>query len=1195
MLRVFTFGGLRIERQGQLLQLPTHKAAELTAYLVTFRDRVHPRPVLAGLLWPDLPEEKARRSLSDTLWRVRRVLGEHIAADENALWFDAARPYWVDAEVLEQAVRGKQGTVETLGLYQGPFLDGLYSDWVLLEQERLRGLYLQLLEGLLARYKQGGDYYAAVEIAQRLAAAEPLHEAAHRELMRLYHLLGRDPEAMTQYERCRAILQSELGVPPAAETEGLYQALAGRVTLETEAPSVHLPAPLRRPAPDLQEPPLVGHEAERAALLDRVAAAAAGRGGFVLLEGEPGIGKSRLAREIAAGARWRGIAATLVAAEAEAAAAYALLLAALKPLLTPLRLRQLSAVVEPIHFQAVAQLLPHIAQSLPAMPDLPDLPPLQARERLQQALAALILGLAQIAPQLWVLEDLQWADAATLAFLPVLYAQVSAHRLLLLLTGRSADLRADAAVWQTLQSLDRARPLPRYILDRLSAAEVGALLSGLLGEQNPALSAHLARQSEGVPLYLVETLKLWRDEGCLQPTPRGTWRWAGTSPDELPSHLGGRVIDYRLARLSQPAREALAAAAVIGSEVEYDLLARAGGSGEAPAAAPDLLAATDDLLRLNLLVETDRGYRFSHQQVRLAVYDGLPRPRRRRIHGRVARALEALSPERFDSLAHHFAAADETPRAREYLGRAADRARALYAHETALSCYDRMLALLAHPADRAARYDVLRDRAEVRGWVGDREAQGRDVEEMLCLARALPDNARLAAALHRRSEWHRLQGHYLQAEEDALAALAIHRELGDDRAAADLLGQLGWSLVYTAGASRAGGYFQESLATYRELGDWEGQINCLSGLCALAELDGDLFQALAYLRENLALAEAGANPVRIGRALHNTGVVYGDLGDLDTAGSYLQQALEVKASIGDRRSQALTHFYLGVIATEQGDFSSAQRWLTAARETFSAVHDAAWEGDTLAALGRLALAQERPSLAKQHLETAYRRRCQLGEPGYAVIDLSYLALAELSLGDEDAAWRQSREAVGQLARGLERVETPQQIYYNHFRIAQGVRRWAAARAALERAAAIAAERAARIGDPALQETYRARHRLNRDIAAACALLPPPGRLRVHLARAGVPAHRRPAPDETVAVTWTVDAGEADAALAGRHGDAALRRRRLRRLLAEAAAAGGEPTVADLAGALDVSSRTIRSDLAALRRQGHDVPTRGSRG
>ena len=138
------------------------------------------------------------------------------------------------------------------------------------------------------------------------------------------------------------------------------------------------------------------------------------------------------------------------------------------------------------------------------------------------------------------------------------------------------------------------------------------------------------------------------------------------------------------------------------------------------------------------------------------------------------------------------------------------------------------------------------------------------------------------------------------------------------------------------------------------------------------------------------------------------------------------------------------------------------------------------------------------------------------------------------------------------------------------------------------------ERAERIKDPTFRETYRTGLRVNRAITEAMAEQPPPGRLRVRLARADAPAHRRPEADEMVTVIWTVDAGDEDAALAKREGQIALRRHRILRLLAEAQAANASPTVADLAGALECSPRTIRSDLAALRDQGHPVHTRGSR-
>ena len=116
------------------------------------------------------------------------------------------------------------------------------------------------------------------------------------------------------------------------------------------------------------------------------------------------------------------------------------------------------------------------------------------------------------------------------------------------------------------------------------------------------------------------------------------------------------------------------------------------------------------------------------------------------------------------------AAAGEGQAAVDYFQRAAERARAVFAHKTALACYDRLLELLSDPTDWPTYFDVLNQRAEVWGWIGDREAQGKDLEEMLSLAQTVSDDHRLAFALHRRSEWHRMQGHYEAADKDAYAA-----------------------------------------------------------------------------------------------------------------------------------------------------------------------------------------------------------------------------------------------------------------------------------------------------------------------------------------------------------------------------------------------------------------------------------------
>jgi DNA-binding SARP family transcriptional activator len=1203
MLRLYTFGGLRIEYDDQPLQLPTQKARDLLAYLVVFRDRRHPRAVLSGILWPDLPEGNARRRLSDTLWRVRRALGDCLVADDESIWFNTELPYWLDVRAFESGVQDGHVDASCLQLYRGPFLDGVFHDWVLLERERLHSLYLEAQQRLLEEHKQAGDYAAALEVARQLAATEPLHEGAHRELMRLYHLLGRDAEAVAQYHRCRETLHEELGVSPARETTALYHTLSGDVPAAGPV-SPHLPIQARRFARDFDELGLVGREAERAALLSHLEAAISGQGGFVLLDGEPGIGKTRLARELVAGARWRNVATTMACAgELTVASSYAWLLAALKPLLTPLRIRQLGHVVDAEHLQAVAPLLPPLAQALSDAPSPSDLPPVQARERLQQALIALVLGLGCITPHLWVLEDLQWADAETLALLPLLLPSLAKSRTLFLLTGRSAELRANSAVWDVLQALDRAGPFPRYTLGRLDADAIGSLVCDLLRENVADLASHLSRESEGVPLFVVETLKMWRDDGYLLFDEVDGWRLRGDVPQTLPHHLGDAIISRRLSYLSQPAETTLSMAAAIGPEVDFDLLAHV-CTHQSPASADtsdvDYLAISDELLRLGFLVETDDSYCFSHEQVRRIVYHRLSQTQRARFHRRIALALETLFPDRFELLAHHYAAAGDRQLAVHYLTHAAEQACSLFAHQAAAACYDRLLDLLIHPEERLARYEVLHARARVLGWLGDREAQGRDLEQALELARTLaggasPVDARVAATLQLRSEWYRLQGRYGPADEDALVALDMYRRLGDDRSQATLLCQLGWNVVFTADSPRAFDYLNESLSIYRSLGDLQGQLDCLNGLTGAAELAGEYCRALSYVQESSGLAELVGDPHLVSRTYLNLGAIRCALGDLQAAAADLRQALEISETTGDRPIQASTHCYLGIVDTERDRFASAQAHLELALDIFREVRDLSWQGDALAALGRLALLQGDFVAADERLRAAHQRNQESDEIGYAVIDLSYLARARLAMGDEDTAWRNSLEAVQALEAGLLGVEHPQRIYYNHFLVAQATRHWAAARTALERAAESVEKHAARIDDPALRESYLAGLRVNRAITEAAAELPPRGCLRVRLPRADVPLHRRPTPDETVDLVWTVDAGEQDAIVVGQEGKVAARRQRVLRLCAEAEAAGASPLADDLAGALRVTSRTIRTDLAALRREGYAVCARGRTG
>jgi DNA-binding SARP family transcriptional activator len=289
------------------------------AYLLTYHGRPHTRDLVAGTFWPELPDDVARRRLSQALWQIRKALEpqEIVLREGDTLQINPDLPLWLDIEQFtlhqRQATEDRPGAMEhgerCVALYQGEFLDGYYDDWLFPERERLRELFLDVLDRLVAGYKRRGDYGAALAHARRLASEDPLREQAHREVMRLCHLLGRDGEAVQQFETCCQILAEELGVEPSPKTAALAREIAERG--DQTAP-LDLPQPVQHSAafsPDSPQGPalpLVGREAERAEMLAHVEALFQGLGGAVLVEGEAGVGKTRLLRAIGGDAEWRG-------------------------------------------------------------------------------------------------------------------------------------------------------------------------------------------------------------------------------------------------------------------------------------------------------------------------------------------------------------------------------------------------------------------------------------------------------------------------------------------------------------------------------------------------------------------------------------------------------------------------------------------------------------------------------------------------------------------------------------------------------------------------------------------------------------------------------------------------------------------------------------------------------------------------
>jgi DNA-binding SARP family transcriptional activator len=270
-LRLKTLGVPQIMRGAVAVPFKRKKALALLVYLAR-TGRVHTRDTLAALLVDEASDEQARSQLRNTLHDLTTQVGDHVLVTRQTVAFDRGKPYWLDIDEVELAVHGADDPASdpaalerAVALYEGEFLAGLaltdapeFDRWRLPEQERLHGLLLQALHLLLTRARRADDVDAAERWATRLLEAEPWHEEAHRQLMRLLARRGQRDAALAQYEVCRRTLAEELGSEPEPETIALYERLrAGPL-----APPGNLPAP---------PPGFVGREAELALVAERLA------------------------------------------------------------------------------------------------------------------------------------------------------------------------------------------------------------------------------------------------------------------------------------------------------------------------------------------------------------------------------------------------------------------------------------------------------------------------------------------------------------------------------------------------------------------------------------------------------------------------------------------------------------------------------------------------------------------------------------------------------------------------------------------------------------------------------------------------------------------------------------------------------------------------------------------------------------
>ncbi len=687
------------------------------------------REQLHFLFWPDHDERAARRGLTQAIYLLHEALGqtgvlivtdERVSLDPQLAWSDTAEFARLSERAGSSADPDAPALTErhqqAVDLYRGAFLTGVafpntpeFDSWLSQERRDWENLYLANLELLCRAAITRGDLAAAIAFARRYLATDELAEPMHRRLIELYAQSGDRPAAIRQFERCMILLERELGTSPMAETRTAYQhALAGH--------PIPVPHPPGKPAVETQaepELPLVGRELVVRRLQTIQAAACAGQGGIVLITGEPGIGKTRLMREVSAA--WQPAAAVIEGAGRPQAQAlpYQPLVQALRGGAQRYGSAWLDGLPIPAYWLAeAARLLPELpgGRTFLAAPAAAE--PADARSHLFEALSQVMLGLAT--PQLVVLclDDLHWADGATLDWLAHVAHYLASNKILVIGTVRSEDLPRLAGLRHTLRRQRVLTELPLQGLDRTGVRDL--LVQMHFDDGVAAVWAdHLVQATGGNPFFILETVRALGETARHQPPLDQEAGARLPLPDSVRA-----AVDEHLQHVTPLARQVLEASAVLGTTFEFDLLLATAGRSEL-----ETVDALEELIARHLLIEQTGHYHFSHEIVQSVVYQQLSFGRRRILHRRAGDVLEkrytaqatalqgrshepsdpawvaaswqpALDADLVAQLARHFSAGGDINKAVVYLLHAGDLARGLYAYPEAIQAYRQALGFL---------------------------------------------------------------------------------------------------------------------------------------------------------------------------------------------------------------------------------------------------------------------------------------------------------------------------------------------------------------------------------------------------------------------------------------------------------------------------------------------------------------------
>lgn len=1035
MLRLILLGTFRVERDGQAVgadEWRSRQTRTVLKMLADARDRPLPFERIVDAIWPEAEGDTGRNNLQAAIRTLRRVLEPGLARGtasayirtEGQAYRFVPRDCEIDVDAFRSALRSAtehdhlSETAAAIGayaqataLYGGDYLaDEPYADWTLAAREQLRGAYLDAVSRLASLLEREGRPDEMVVQLERGLAADRMREDLYRLLMRAHALAGRDAHALSVFDRCRRALRGELGLEPSVETRRERERIAER-DRPRDAEVVAMVHGF--------VPPFVGRERELALLRQAWTRASAGRGALVLVNGEAGIGKTRLLLH------FRDQLAPQTDVLAASAYEADTLSYAVASRLVESRLERPDGLR---HIDPAGPLAGVLASIVPALhaasregptPASGSTDPAQALEVLTRA----VLPRATAGPALIVIDDAQWLDERSARWLG--YALHHADRVLVVATMRAGE-GSPAALDSVCADLAREERLVRIEIGPLSRGEVARLVAAS-GEGRREIGERLHSTTSGNPFFVVEMLR------------------SGVADDgtgALPSSVRDAVA-ARVRRCGAQERAALAVLAVLGDPARAEIVAATAGR-----TLPETLDTLDALLARRLVRARDDGrYEIEHPLIQRAVHDEVAAGRRHELHRRAAAALagpEGGGPAR--PLLRHLVASDagaaEICRAAE---RAGDEAMAASSYREAADAY----ALAADAAraldsggSRVTRLRLLERRADALHASG-RSAEAVSIcEELLEATREPLSRARLlrkcaqfygdtklaeALLLLQRAELELAQdtGGAARGELARIeAARAVPHFYGSDFRAAvadceraivllDGLPDAGdvWDEIdIRAGAAyqrlgdlaRAGAAYRRARARARANADDVTAARADVSLALLAQHHGRLGEALALCESGLRVFERAALPRFLVVGIFDQGYVLVDMGDLAGARAAYLDAL--------RRAEAIASAYwimhvtvgLGGVEVRLGA-RGAKRTLERAIELADGLGNRQRKAHACVFLAELALLQGDAREARELVLRALALGEEIGDAHTLREGCAVLASAQIPLGDATGA------------------------------------------------------------------------------------------------------------------------------------------------------------------------------------------------